>query len=104
MNVLLFAVGLAALNEAIVKYYFKFLLSKKGWPLFWLRWIALATGFVFSFVLAIDFITPLANGFGIEPMAYAGRIVSAILVGSGSNIMNHVLRWAGEEAKSRLGQ
>ena len=85
MEALTTALFLAVANNRVVEYVFKPVFVKLNLDTFWLLYIALVTGGVLGWVSGINlFDAYLSSGYAL----LAGRILTAIVVGGGANLIN----------------
>ena len=82
------ALFLAVLNLKIVEYLIVPLFDKLGWDKFWLLYVAFGTGLVICLLAGIDLMAAVKINF-VSP--WVGKVLTAILVGGGSNLIHDVL-------------
>jgi len=78
----------AFINERIVEHYLKPFSEKIG---DYAQYVAGVTGLLLAIGFNIDFLSLLTvNVLGIDPIPYAGVIVSGLMIGGGSNLIHDI--------------
>lgn len=75
---------LAMMNERLVEWFISPLFKRFGIDTSWLMYVALVTGGVISFLAAVNLFP------GMFAQELVGVIISAIIVGGGSNLLHDV--------------
>jgi len=93
VSALIVALFLATINERLVEWFIAPLVEKAKVDTLWLRYVAGLTGAVIALFAGVN-LFPLAY----VPAPYLGQVLTAIIVGGGSNLVHELFSNAAKRA------